>query len=69
MPDQQVKTCDECKSLHFADSSHMDALCPECASLLYGYAPCSHRFENGRCLRCHWDGSVSEFCLTLKAKR
>jgi hypothetical protein len=61
-----VNTCDECNSLYFAVASDMDSLCPECAHLLYGYEPCAHTFEGGRCTKCHWDGSVSAFCQTLK---
>ncbi len=40
----------------------MANLCPECAYVLYGYENCNHRFENGRCARCYWDGS-KRLCL------
>lgn len=39
----------------------MAALCAECAHQLYGYPACAHAFEDGRCVQCGWDGSVSEF--------
>lgn len=44
----------------------MSRLCPECASILYGYENCSHHFENGRCLNCFWNGNVSEYIQKLK---
>ena len=53
--------CDECGSLYYPSSSKMKSLCPECASILYGYPNCKHVFENGRCINCYWDGSQSEF--------
>ena len=62
-----TKTCDECGSRYFADTSQMAALCPECAHYLYGYPTCPHVLENGRCLRCYWDGSSTSFISTLKA--
>lgn len=39
----------------------MAGLCAECAHQLYGYPACAHVFEQGRCVTCGWDGSVSEF--------
>lgn len=69
MTNRPLKTCDECGSLYFADTSRMDSLCPECAHLLYGYEPCVHTFVNGRCSRCHWDGSVSDYGRKLKQER
>ncbi len=44
----------------------MESLCPECAHLLYGYERCEHDFVEGRCTRCHWDGSVSDFGKSLR---
>ncbi len=46
MNDRSVKTCDECESLYFPETSIVDALCPECSHLLYGYESCprSSRF-------------------------
>lgn len=61
MSDRPLKTCDECGSLFFPESSRMDALCPECSHLLYGYDPCVHTFVGGRCSKCHWDGAVSDY--------
>jgi len=29
--------------------------------VLYGYENCNHNFENGRYLKCLWNGSVSDF--------
>lgn len=66
MKQRPTKTCDECGSLYFGDSSRMDALCPECTHLIYGYPPCAHAFADGRCRKCHWDGSVSPYCESLK---
>ena len=57
--DRMIKTCDECGSFYFPESSSMSALCPECAHFLYGYETCRHAFVSGRCSRCYWDGSVS----------
>lgn len=53
--------CDECGSAFIAARSAMAGLCAECAHQLYGYAACEHDFKNGRCVRCGWDGAVSEF--------
>ncbi len=66
MPTRPTILCDECGSSFFAGSSRMDALCPECAHWLYGYPPCEHTFADGRCTKCHWDGSVSRYVQTLK---
>src|SRR5882724_10769676 len=66
MNERPLKGCDECGSLFFAETSRMDALCPECAQVLYGHEPCVHAFVGGRCSKCYWDGSVSEYCKTLK---
>ncbi len=56
-----LKICDECKSDYYSETSKMENLCPNCASLLYGYENCVHQFENGRCINCFWDGSTSDF--------
>ena len=58
---KEIKTCDECGSKFYASASKMQSLCPECASILYGYENCNHVFENGRCVKCFWDGSRSEY--------
>jgi hypothetical protein len=39
----------------------MSELCPECAHRLYGYDNCSHVMSEGRCVKCYWDGSISDF--------
>lgn len=60
--DQQTRhPCDECGSDYRPESSAMDQLCPECAHRLYGYPNCDHEFANGRCLKCWWDGAVSDY--------
>jgi hypothetical protein len=46
----------------------MAGLCPECASLLYGYSRCEHSMRDGRCLTCNWDGSVSDYCKALRKR-
>jgi predicted RNA-binding Zn-ribbon protein involved in translation (DUF1610 family) len=61
MDARDVRECDECRSDYFAGSSQMAALCPECAHLLYGYPPCAHSFDHGRCTACGWDGSRSDY--------
>ena len=57
MAEKELAVCDECGSLFFKGSSQMMGLCPECAHVLYGYPNCPHRFLNGRCVNCYWDGS------------
>lgn len=59
--EKSLTICDECESEYHTDSSRMGALCPNCSHLLYGYDNCTHQFENGRCIKCYWNGSVSEF--------
>ena len=61
--DADIAVCDECGSRFLKSSSRMTALCPECASILYGYKNCKHRFVNGNCVKCLWDGSRSAFIL------
>lgn len=61
-----TKLCVECESLYYQAKSKMTELCPECAHYLYGYENCSHTFENGRCVKCFWDGSVSDYVQSLK---
>jgi hypothetical protein len=43
----------------------MEALCPECAHRLYGYPECGHEMAGGRCAKCGWDGSVSDYVKGL----
>lgn len=61
-------TCDECGSTYFAGESRMAALCPECSHHLYGYPNCEHHMIAGRCAKCGWDGSVSEYVLHLTGR-
>ncbi|RYD31729.1 MAG: hypothetical protein EOP86_17275 [Verrucomicrobiaceae bacterium] len=65
----QKQVCDEGGGLFLLEASRMSGLCPECAHLLYGYEPCQHTFMEGRCLKCHWDGSVSAYCRKLVKER
>lgn len=62
------KRCDECESEHFADASPMEGLCAACAHALYGYPACAHLFDEGRCQRCGWDGSRSDYLRALEAQ-
>jgi hypothetical protein len=66
METRLTKLCDECGSEYFVDTSRMDRLCPECAHWLYGYGNCEHAFSDGRCRKCFWDGSVSEYLRKMK---
>lgn len=59
--EQPIVICGECGSEYYKNTSKMANLCPECSNFLYGYDNCTHRFENGRCVKCCWDGSVSEY--------
>lgn len=58
---REITKCIECESDYFTDASKMKALCPDCAHKLYNYPPCFHKFENGRCTICYWDGNTSEY--------
>ena len=68
MAEKELVICDECGSLFFKGTSKMEALCPECAHMLYGYPNCDHNFQNGRCVHCYWDGSKSEYVKKLKVQ-
>ncbi len=65
MENIKTKICVECGSEYLANSSKMSELCPECASVLYGYKNCNHIFENGKCIKCLWDGSRSNYIKHL----
>jgi predicted RNA-binding Zn-ribbon protein involved in translation (DUF1610 family) len=65
---KEIKVCDECKSEYYARTSKMKNLCPECSHVLYGYKNCDHQFINGRCVKCFWNGSASEYIEKLKGK-
>ena len=57
--------CDECGSVFLLAASRMEGLCPECASILYGYEKCQHVFKDGKCIKCLWDGSRSEYIRSM----
>lgn len=63
--EKELAVCDECGSLFFKESSQMETLCPECAHILYGYKNCDHKFQDGRCIYCYWDGTKSEYVKKL----
>ncbi len=65
MLERKINICDECYSEYYKDSSQMDALCPNCAFILYGYPNCQHKFENGRCIKCFWNGKTSLYIKNL----
>ena len=66
---RQTKKCNECGSLYYANASKMDSLCPECSFYLYGYENCKHEFINGRCKKCYWDKSTSNYIEKLKNEK
>ena len=57
--------CGECGSKFLKRSSKMKSLCAECSHIIYGYKNCGHVFENGVCVKCLWDGSRSEYIVSL----
>ena len=63
--EKELAVCDECGSLFFKESSQMETLCPECAHILYSYKNCDHKFQDGRCIYCYWDGTKSEYVKKL----
>jgi hypothetical protein len=66
--EKSIISCIECQSSFFVDSSYMAGMCPECSHHLYGYDNCSHNIKDGRCVRCHWDETVSDYISNLKNK-
>ena len=60
-----TRTCDECGSAYIAPASRMMNLGPECAHILYGYPNCEHVFRGGKCVKCLWNGSRSEYLREL----
>jgi predicted RNA-binding Zn-ribbon protein involved in translation (DUF1610 family) len=62
--EKNISICDECGSEYYTETSKMSSLCPNCSHILYGYINCSHDFENGRCLKCFWNGATSGFSVT-----
>ena len=65
---RKLSTCNECDSEYYTDTSEMNDLCPECSHILYGYEYCTHQFENGRCIKCFWNGNESGYIHQLKYK-
>jgi len=63
---QPTVVCDECGSEYYQSTSKMASLCPECSSILYGYENCTHKFENGRCVKCFRNGSISDHLKSIK---
>lgn len=68
LSNRDISTCDECDSDYYSDTSQMTNLCPECSHVLYGFENCKHQFEKGRCIKCFWDGSTSDYVRKLKNK-
>jgi len=64
--EREIKKCAECESDFYSDTSAMEGLCPECSHHLYGHINCDHRFENGRCTKCNWNGISSDYINKLK---
>lgn len=65
---RKLSTCAECDSAYYTDTSEENDLCPECSHMLYGFRNCMHQFENGRCIKCFWNGKTSEYIRKLKDK-
>lgn len=63
---REIRSCNECKSEYYIDSSRMGGLCPECSHILYNYENCIHQFENGRCKKCFWNGNASDYIKKIK---
>lgn len=61
MGEKEIDVCDKCGSEFLRSKSKMQALCPECASVLYGYPNCRHIFKKGRCVLFLWDGTKSKY--------
>ena len=68
MKNKNIIICDECGSEYLKETAKMTSLCPECSHILYGYENCEHIFENGKCIKCLWNGQHSEYIKTLLEK-
>jgi predicted RNA-binding Zn-ribbon protein involved in translation (DUF1610 family) len=68
MMNREITICKECESEYYKDSSEMIALCPDCIHKLYGYPKCEHEFENGKCIKCGWNGKTSEYLKNREKK-
>ena len=64
--EKDIKSCDECASEYYANTSNMSSLCPDCSHHLYGYPNCEHNFANGRCTKCYWHGESTDYIRGLK---
>lgn len=60
-PLKEIKRCDDCFSLYYADTSPMANLCPDCSHQLYDYPNCEHQMEQGRCIKCYWGGMDEDY--------
>ncbi|CAL2087313.1 conserved hypothetical protein [Tenacibaculum sp. 190524A05c] len=56
-----ISKCTECLSEYYSKTSEMKGLCPNCSHEIYGYKNCEHKFEDGRCIKCFWNGNLSEY--------
>lgn len=63
---RNTSVCDECGSDYYSGTSQMSNLCSECSNILYGYEKCKHIFKNGRCIKCFWNGKVSDYVQKFK---
>ena len=68
MNNSEVAICTECGSKFLKSKSEMKEVCPECSSILYGCENCKHIFQNGKCIKCLWDGSRSDYIKLLLNK-
>lgn len=64
----ELNNCDECESEYYKESSEMIGLCPDCSHKLYGFPNCEHKFENGKCVKCGWNGMTSEYLKNRENK-
>lgn len=69
LSNSSTNTCDECGSDYFTYTSQLSDLCPECSHVLYGYKKCDHKFQNGRCNVCFWNGNTSAYINQIIFKR
>lgn len=60
-PTSHPDICIECGNGFLAAASPMRDLCAECAHQLYGTQPCEHRWRDGRCELCGWNGARSVY--------
>lgn len=65
---EKIAICKECGSKFRKSTSKMKELCPECAFVLYDYENCKHIIKNGKCIKCLWDGSRSDYIKSKCAK-